>query len=175
MKLQDGDNYPLYRSVWVRNDRPDELVCLQYPGQELFGTPYRVLIYDRNLKLVRSGELTAQQDGEPLAIVELKAEGKGIPATRRGKWQLAIVLAGRRETWDRTKPLRLVGFEGPDDRANYVMCELIKWDGDDDLTGGAGSLSDVDTIEFRTAERNWPVSADGTVQMPLSKLPVGAP
>jgi len=71
--------------------------------------------------------------------------------------------------------VRLVGFQVPDDRANYVMCELVTWDGDDDLIGRAGSLAELDSIEFRTAEKNWRVSGDGTVEIPSGALPAGAP
>lgn len=172
----NGGSYPLYRTLWVTSDGEELLLCLQYPGGELFGTRYNVFIYDNKMRMLRHGELVAQQDDEPLAIVEVRPTSEGLPESRNGKWQLAVVLADRSSMWNRNKPLRLVGFGSPDETANYVMCELVSWsDQLDKLPFGSGNLSDATRIEYRTAERNWPVNASGNVLIDLMDLPHGAP
>lgn len=171
----NGGSYSLYRTVW-QSEGEQYLVCLQYPGVELFGTPYNVFLYDRDLVMLRHGTITAQQDYEPLAIVEVRPDNDELPPTRNEIWQLAVVFSHRSHQWDSTKPIQITGFDAPDDAANYVMCELIDWADDSyELPYGSGNLSAATRIEYRTAEEEWTVDRKGVVGIKPSSWPENAP
>ncbi len=79
--------HPVFAAIWRKGD-DRFLACLQYPGVELFGTPYEVAILDRSMKLVRWGIATADQDYIPFALVEIRPTND----PGRGEWELAVAM-----------------------------------------------------------------------------------
>ena len=91
MKTQVEHLYgAFYRAIWKQGDQ-EHLVCLRYPGAELFGTPYDVSVFDRAMRLVRWGEITAQQDGIPYGLVEVRGAAKQAIPDGRSAWRLAVI------------------------------------------------------------------------------------
>jgi len=142
--------YELYRALW-KTDNGDRLVCFRYPGCELGGTPYSVWVFDREMKLLRTGDTTVGQDYFPYALVEVYSESVNQHETLRGKWALAVVSVWSGTVLDPARPMRLVGFDAPRyEHANDVSAKLIDWSDNVDIH--KLYVSDLEDVKFRWAE-----------------------
>lgn len=95
LRAPEGD-YVVYLAVW-KGPEP-HLVALTYPGGELGGTPYDVVVLDRQMELVRCGVITAPQDNIPYGLAEFRATGEKIPEPLRNRWLLSVA------TWNPDTP-----------------------------------------------------------------------
>lgn len=91
MASDAGAYFTIYRTVWKHPDG-DRLVCLHYPGLELFGTPYDLAIFDRDFKVLYQTQTGAPQNDTPycIALVRLGRPGD-LP---RNKWAFAFATWG---------------------------------------------------------------------------------
>jgi len=95
LRTPEGD-YVVYLGVW-QGPEP-HLVALKYPGGELGGTPYDVVILNRQMELVRCGTVTAPQDNVPYGLVEVRANDERVAAPLRNRWLLGVA------TWNPDTP-----------------------------------------------------------------------
>ena len=161
MNLTRGDylTHTVYSALWKRGDE-EYLVRIPYPGCELFGTPYNIVVLDRTPRVVSRGEMTMSQDHFPYALVEVFSKSKHHPGGLRGTWTLGVANLWWKEEWDTcdpaldlAKPIHVVGWNVPhDDTANAVDVELIQWEDGAKLRYGSGNLSDLEDVKFRWAE-----------------------
>ncbi len=147
----------VFRTLW-NDGKSTNLVCLQYPGIELGGTPYRAFVYDKSLNLVKWGETNLPEGAIPLALVEVRASGAlpapfqnsfRVPPKLDDVWQLAVVAVNP------TVKLKEGDLESVDSLRSCIR--VIDWAGDGVDWPGYGYLHDIQDLEVRSAESNWPV------------------
>ncbi|MEM8782770.1 MAG: hypothetical protein AAGE65_07910 [Planctomycetota bacterium] len=170
-----------YRLVWP--PEADFLVCFQYPGVELFGTPYDVLVYanhsftDHETQLIAHGTITIAQDAIPVAVVEVKIDHPSLPEHRRNKWQLAVLYADDHafdsddpQSWQLPHPsTEKRPHETPGFRGQLVAWKHLSVDRDDRFFEDLDTLLNLNqyrdgTMAYRTAEPNWVVNERGRIQ-----------
>jgi hypothetical protein len=154
-----GD-FPLYRTVWKR-EQGNFLVCLRYPGLELFGTPYDVAILSTNMQIVRHGEITAYQDDTPYCIAEVMSDDKELPDGLRGRWLLAVGF-WENHFQERQRIMRANGATNSADSFKVALetlpsgfyFELVRWN-DDPVQPkyGAGNLLHVSNLQVHWIEQ----------------------
>lgn len=148
----DVGRYTVYRSVWKHPDG-DRLVCLQYPGAELFGTPYDITVFDRDLNVIKQGQITASQDATPYCIALAKSSTMQMLEGVEERWRLVVGF------WSGGSPYedaltRLQESEGPMDFADEphgFHFALPTWDGQGEPRG---QLDDDKFPDFYWIEPN---------------------
>ena len=161
--------FPLYRTVWKRADA-DFLVCLRYPGMEMFGTPYDVAIVNTNMQIIRHGEITAYQNDTPYCVAEVMANDEQLPEELRNKWLFAVGF-WERHFQQRMRLVREGGATNPPANVNAILAmlpsefyfELVRWD-DDPVKPkyGAGNLLDIPKLKIRWIERGSSILSRAT-------------
>ncbi len=161
---------PTYRTVWRHADG-DRLVCLQYPGLELFGTPYNVYIFDREFNLIREGEITAQQNDTPYCIALIRTPDEQLPEPLRNRWLLAVGLWNN-HFQDGASAMFALRDGAPtafDDEEYGFYFELPHWkDAKVKPEPGSGNLYRVEQLEVRWVEpgENLQVNAERDAERP---------
>jgi hypothetical protein len=150
----------LYCTLW-KQDGESVLVCLRYPGLELFGTPYDVAILNTNMQITRQGEITAYQDDTPYCIAEVTTDDKELPEGLRGKWLLSVGF------WENhfQERMRMMEEKGATNSPAVIKAaieklpsefyfELVRWK-DDPVQPkyGAGNLVRVSNLQIRWIEQ----------------------
>jgi hypothetical protein len=151
-----GETHSLYRTLGLTS-KGECLVRLQYPGGDLFGTPYDIEVLDRQGRVLQRGQVVAGQDDTPYCVAEVRTESERLPEALRGRWLLAV---GFWNSGRRAHPLLDTDEEGAegspdeDDDDFTVYFELPDWEGDGvELAYGSGNLGGRDsTVDVRWIE-----------------------
>jgi len=149
--------FTLYRTLWQRTNE-QVLVCLQYPGLELFGTPYNVTVYDSKLQIIRRGDITAYQDDTPYCLAEVKSDDGNLPPELRGQWLFAVGFwenhfqEAMRLYEHKTNTVAMIKAKLADLPDEFYF-ELVHWeDAKVKPKYGAGNLVHVDDLQVRWIE-----------------------
>jgi hypothetical protein len=156
LRSPEGD-YVVYLGVW-QGPQP-HLVALKYPGLELGGTPYDVVILDRQMKLVGCGTITAPQDHVPYGLVEIRVMGEKVAAPLRNRWLLGVATWNPDTPFYWDAPIVLSDQQaGMQERANRPDVTPVVWWGE---AGEDKDLIDLCSIILhQPAEVRW---AEGEV------------
>lgn len=156
MARGDAWGHTVYRTVWKHPDG-DRLVCLQYPGGELFGTPYDVSVLDRDWNVLRTGDFTVGQDDTPFCIALARSSSKDVPEGQRNRWLLVGGFwsdgYGGHYVYD-TALSRLKKGEGPmafTDSPYGFYFDAPTWD-DEEKQDSARGVFDYGSFELRWIE-----------------------
>lgn len=169
--------FTLYRTVWQRTNE-QMLVCLQYPGIEMFGTPYDVTVYDSKLKVVRKGEITAYQNDTPYCLAEVKTDGANLPDKMRGQWLFAVAFRNNRYQeamqlhQQKTNTVESIRAQISSLPSEFYF-ELVSWDDAHvKLKYGTGNLKHASVSEVRWIENgsNILAQAEQSSQSPFTYI-----
>jgi Ankyrin repeats (3 copies) len=121
----------VYRALWKQGDR-QYLVCLQYPGMDLFGRPYGVLVFDRDMRVVRRGEIIGYDPSVPYGLVEIRdAPNVSSPDGVSG-WRLAVIAYDFDKGVTANKILMRDATTDTVSEGDGILTVLVEWEGEQD-------------------------------------------
>jgi hypothetical protein len=149
----DTDNF--YWAV-LPNSYDSKVVGIYYSGEELFGTPYRVVGLDSKGEVRRSGSVTARQDYVPYCLIALKTSSSQIPKDYRGKWILGVGFVSRESKLESETKLCIsaTGHNLDISEGVKIYVEPVEWKDKSRFEFGAGRLVHVrmSNIKMRWVE-----------------------
>jgi hypothetical protein len=162
LPLPPAKSRPLHVAVWNREGEP-HLVCIVYHGTTGLGTQYWVAVFDKDMRLVRTGRLGAWHAKEPFALVEVRVSGKdNLPPSLRNRWLLAVLVLDPFGTFDRRMPVA-VSARGRSERpgVNVLSAEIVDWhDGPTHGMGTGSGYFPAGEMDVRWAEPGPPLLAE---------------
>jgi hypothetical protein len=146
----------VYQSIW-HSAEGDRLVVLVQVHGNLLGTTFTVYLFDKSLRLLRTGNLVTSSTRNPYKLFKIKTDSDTVPLPYRDRWTLGVGCYSW-EKWDASKPVHYsvdrYGQEDPvtPDTANIIDIEPVEWDDlEPRFSVGTGRIYKAD-VTFRPAE-----------------------